>query len=68
MTTFFAYIGATMIWLGQQFYTRNKKQDFREILFGGYFTERKYQTFPIFMGILLVVVAILSLILPVVLR
>ena len=52
-----------MIWLGQQFYTQNKKQDFREILFGGYYTERKYQTFPVVMGILLIVVAILSVIL-----
>ena len=52
-----------MIWLGQQFYTRNKKQDFREILFGGYYTERKYQTFPVAMGILLITAAILSVIL-----
>ena len=49
-----------MIWLGQQFYTRYKKQSFREILFGGYFQERKYQTFPVVMGLLLVVVAILT--------
>ena len=63
MITFFAYLGATMIWLGQQFYTRSKKQDFKEILFGGYFTERKYQAFPIVMGMLLIVLAILSLVL-----
>ena len=53
-----------MIWPGQQFHTRNKKQSFREILFGGYFQERKYQTFPIVMGLLLVVVAILAAFLP----
>ena len=54
-----------MIWLGQSFDTRHRKQSFREILFGVDLPESgftKYQTFPVIAGILLIACMIATVI------